>query len=917
MPLNPGTRIGPYEIVAPIGAGGMGEVYRARDTRLKRDVAIKVLPESFAQHPDRLARFRREAELLASLNHANIAAIYGLEQEADLIGLVLEFVDGETLADQIARGPLARAEALPIARQIAEALEAAHDKGIVHRDLKPANVKVTPDGTVKVLDFGLAAVAQDGSASNVNATHSPTLTLAATRAGVILGTAAYMSPEQAAGKPVDKRADIWSFGVVLWELLTGHRLFDGETISHTLADVLRAEIDFTQVPPQTPAPVVELLRRCLDRDTKRRLRDIGEARLVLDRVTSTPDASSSIVAQTAHDRSQRAGRGMLWGLAVLAGALTIALASALVMWRPWRRAAPPSSIRLTAEIGAAASLGVSGPVLGTLALSPDGNLLAFAAQQPSGSSQLYIRRLDQLQAVGLGGTDSARSPFFSPDGQWIGFYADQRLKKISITGGAAVTICDTAAIRGASWGDNGMIVFTPSGAPGTALMAVSEAGGTPAPVTRLGKDEVTHRWPQTLPGGRAVLFTAPTAINNFDDANIVVQQLPNGPSKILQRGGTYGRYVPSGHLLYVHGGTLFAAPFDVDRLEITGRAVPVQEDVNTAGTGTGLANLAVSNNGTLVYLSGQTAVDESPIFWMDHSGRTTALRAMPTNWSNPRFSPDGTRLAMDISTAGGNPAIWIYDWARDTATRLTFGTSANLRPLWTPDGHRIAFTSTRSAGGNPDLYWQRSDGTGDAQRLTTGTGPHLAGSWHPDGKTLAFQEINPQTGGDILILTIEGDDATGWKPGKPVPFLNSPANESDPKFSPDGKWIAYQSNESGRAEVYVRPYPTSAGKWQISTGGGIDPIWSRTRPELLYSSPNREMMVAAYKTEGSSFIASKPQLWSPGHFTVRPRLSWYDLHPDGNRFALASAQGAPANLDKVVFVFNFFDELRRLAPATK
>ena len=918
MALALGTRLGPYEILSTLGAGGMGEVYRARDAKLNRDVAVKVLPAAFAVDPDRLGRFKREAQTLASLNHPNIAAIYGLEQADGIIALILELVDGPTLQEHIegqrAEGRGLRVdETLAIAGQLAEALEAAHERGVIHRDLKPSNVKFTPDGLVKVLDFGLAVVAQDGSASDLNATHSPTLSLAATRVGVILGTAAYMSPEQAAAKPVDKRTDIWSFGVVLWEMLTGRRLFDGETISHTLADVLRAEIDFGQLPADTPTSVRDLLRRCLDRDPKRRLRDIGEARLALDRAISAPDSATSIAARTT-ESSRPTGRVVTWAHASLTGALVVALAAVLATWAPWRRAPPPSPTRLTAEIGVDASLGVSGPPQGLLALSPDGKLLVFSAQMPSGASQLYIRRLDQLQATALGGTSEARNPFFSQDSQWIGFFADGKLKKISITGGAAVVICDAASNRGATWGDDGTIVFTPTGAAGATLNRVSDTGGTPELLTKAGNGDVTQRWPQMLPGSKGVIFTENPINTDYDNANIVVQPLPGGPKKIVQRGGMHGRYVASGHLLYVHGGTLFAAPFDLSRQEVTGRSVPVVEGVN-ASTGTGIANFEVSSN-TLVYISGAHNIDESPIFWMDHLGQTTPLRAMPVNWSNPRFSPDGTKLAMDIAE-GGIPSIWVYDWSRDTTTRLTFGARASLRPLWTPDGRRIVFTSTRDDGA-PTLYWQRADGTGDAQRLTTGTVPHLAGSWHPNGRILAFHEINPKTGADIMILPIEGDEATGWKPGKPVPFLNSPAAEQDPMFSPDGRWLAYQSNENGnRPEIYVRPYPPSAGKWQISTGGGVFPIWSRTRPELFYSAPNQQIMVASYKVEGSSFVASKPKLWSPGRFIARPRLSSYDLHPDGNRFALASPQGAPANLDKLVFVFNFDDELRRLAPVLK
>jgi serine/threonine-protein kinase len=908
----------------------MGEVYRARDTKLNRDVAIKVLPDSVARDPEHLARFHREAQLLAALNHPNIAHIYGLEGIARRDGqdrldgldgrtqaLVMELVDGATLAERLTQGPLPLGETLTIARQIAEALEAAHDKGIVHRDLKPANVKVTPDGVVKVLDFGLAKAFDTSPAGTGMMTNSPTLSMRATQAGLILGTAAYMAPEQATGHAVDKRADVWAFGVVLWEMLTGNSLFAGETISHTLAFVITKEPDWNTLPVNTPAPIRRLLRRALEKDRKRRLPDIGSARLDIDEALATRvDESTSVSPSTVGARPVAGWRITLpWSLAAAFG---VGFVVALATWAPWRKPSATAPVRLSAELGADVTLGVGGAPGANLALSPDGKLLVFAAQSTSGPSQLYLRRFDQLQASALPGTDDGRNPFFSPDGQWIGFFAGSKLKKISISGGAAVTLCDAVNGRGGTWGEDGTIVFTPNGGPGSVLWRVSDAGGKPESFLKMMAGEASQRWSQLLRGGKAVLFTTGT-VGSYDEANIVIQPLPDGPRKIIVRGGYYGRFVQSGHVVYVHGGTLFAAPFDLDRLEIVGRPVPVLEGVN-ASTGTGGANFAMSDNGTLVYLSGQGAGADVPLFWLDRAGKSAPLRTTPANWSNPRFSPDGTRLAMDIVPGSAAPSVWVYDWSRDTTTRLTFSSDAgtDLKPVWTPDGRRIVFSSSRGGkSGSVNLYWQRSDGTGDVQRLTESPSNQIAGSWHPSGKALAFQEANQPTGFDIKILPIEGDDTSGWKPGKPTVFLNSPYDENDPQFSPDGRWLAYYSNESGQPEVYVRPYPSGVGKWQISTAGGAFALWSRSRSELFYLGANQQIMVASYTAEGGSFRANKPQVWWTGQAAGRPRLSRYDLHPDGNRFALAIAQDAAAKQDRVVFVFNFFDELRRLAPVTK
>ena len=914
MPLGAGDRFGPYEVVELLGAGGMGEVYRARDTRLKRDVAIKVLPDGFAADPERLARFQREAELLASLNHPNIAAIYGLEQADAITALVLELIEGETLADRLARGPMRFNDTMAIARQLVEALDAAHGKGVIHRDLKPANIKITPDDKVKVLDFGLAAVAPNPGAHDVNVTHSPTLTLGATRAGVILGTAAYMSPEQATGSAVDKRSDVWAFGVVLWEMLTGRRIFEGETVSHTLAFVITKEPDWNAIPPDTPPSIRRLLRRCLEKDRKRRLPDIASAQMEIDDAGAT--ASSDVAVQIPASPSAPPGtswqRALPWAVAAIA---TAGLAIVVALWAPWQTPPPVLPVRVSGELGVNALIGSPGAPAANLAISPDGTTLAFVAADAGLSQvQLYMRRLDRLQSTAVPGTNNARDPFFSPDGEWVAFFADGKLKKVSVTGGAAVPLCDAPAGRGGWWAEDGTIVFAPNSVPGTGIFRVSAAGGTPEPVTTRSPDEL-HRWPQSLKRGHAILFTAATGAGTFENASIVVQTPGEGTRKIIHRGGYFARYLPSGHLLYMSGGTLFAAAFDLDRLEITGSPVPVLEGIE-ASTGTGAAQLAVSSSGTAVYQTGSERGLEVPIMWADRSGPTTPLRKMPSDWSNPIFSPDGTRIAFDVVAAGGTPDVWIYEWARDTATKLTFDPGPDTKPVWTPDGRRIAFSSTRT-GTQGNLYWQRADGAGEAQRLTESTNTQLPGSWHPSGKFLAFSENNPKTGPDIFILPVDGDESSGWKIGKPAVFLNSPAAELEPMFSPDGRWLAYFSNESGQQQVYVRPFPGSGGGLQqISNDGGTFPSWSRARSELFFREPGtQQIIVAPYTATGETFRADKPRVWSPARSLPRPRMRSYALHPDGGRVAMAAATDPrTANRsDKVVFVFNFFDELRRLA----
>ena len=909
MFLTAGTRIGPYEIAAQIGAGGMGEVYRATDTNLKRQVAIKILPDGVAADRERLARFQREAELLASLNHPNIATVHGWEKSAGMTALVMELVEGPTLADRIAEGPIPVNDALPIAKQIAEALEAAHEQGVIHRDVKPANIKITRDGDVKVLDFGLAKPLDRAPAGD--ASQSPTISSPVmTRAGVIVGTAAYMSPEQARGKSVDKRTDIWAFGCVVYEILTGRAAFPGETLPDTIAAVLDREPDWSALPAGTAAGIGQLLRRCLEKDPKHRLRDIGDARIEIDEALTIPsgDGRSATIPGVHAARWQRA---LLWAIAFGGAALAAAV---LLAPGTLRRPAPPrAALRLKADLGADASLAYAGYGPAAI-LSPDDVLLAFVAQRSTGGNrQLYVRRLTQLQAMALSGTEDADSPFFSPDGQWIAFFAGGKLKKISVTGGAVVTLCDAADGRGGAWSEDGTIIFSPNSGSGVSLRRVSSAGGMAEPATSLATDEVSQRWPQVLPGGKAVLFTSSSSPVAYDEANLVVQPLPTGARKVVQRGGYYGRYVPSGHLVYLHDGSLLAVPFDVSRLEVTGQPVVALDSVGSNPVSGG-AQFEVSSSGTLMYVPGQTFSD--PPYWLDRNGKTTPMRATLENWFNPQFAPDGRHLAMNV--ADGQNDVWVYEWARDLLNRLTFDPADDRKPVWTPDGRRIVFASTRADKSTMNLYWRRSDGTGDEQRLTVSRNPQFPASWHPSGKLLAFEEQNPQTNFDLMILPVEGDEMSGWKPGEPRVFLNSPFAEREPVFSFDGRWLAYWSNETGRNEVYVQSFPGPGGKWQISTGSGTYPTWSRTKHELFYGTAGGQIMVAPYTVEGDSFRAETPRLWSGEHFAARGPNRAFDLHPDGERFVLArAARTQSSRKDGVTFVFNFFDELRRLAPATK
>jgi Tol biopolymer transport system component len=911
MTMSKGTRLGPYQVERLLGSGGMGEVYRARDTTLNRDVAIKVLLPAVTADPERLSRFSREAQVLASLNHPHIAQIYGLEDSGGVPALVLELVDGPTLADRIAHGAIPIGEALPIAAQVADALEAAHEQGIIHRDLKPANIKVREDGTVKVLDFGLAKAFDPSPSTGSDPMNSPTISLHATHVGVILGTAAYMSPEQAKGRAVDRRADLWAFGAVLYEMLTGRRAFGGDEVSEILARVLMEEPDWNALPARTPLPIRRLLRRCLEKDRKRRLDSAAAARFEVEEAMTAAGEN----ANSAADSGAAWRRALPWALT---GASAVALALVLLFGGLRRNVASTAPIRVHVGLGAEATLATVDRGSAAI-LSPNGQALVFVGQRRTGPASLFVRRLDQLDATPLPSTEGANCPFFSPDGQWIAFFADAKLKKVALSGGAPLTICDTPGDgRGGWWAPDGSIVFAPyfAGMDRGGLLRVSSTGGTPTPLTTLADGEVGHSWPQVLPGGNALLFTGQTSRMNSEDATLVVQPLPAGERKIVQRGGSYGRYVASGHIVYLHDAKIFAVPFDLERLEVTGPPFLALDGVSSNPNG-GSAQFAASETGTVVYLTrpiGSAPMGGAPIQWMDRAGRRTPLRATSTNWGNPRFSPDGTRLAVEIND-GKQLAVWVYEWEHDRASQLTLNPAQNQKPVWTPDGRRIVFWSNRDVQQN--LYWQRADGTGDAQRLTHSEYPQSAASWHPSGKILAFQETRPQTSADLMYVRIDGDEVTGWRPGTATSFLSTAATEREPMFSPDGKWLAYQANDTGRFEIYVRPFPGPGGTWLISTAGGITPTWSRTRRELLYRSPENQLMVAAYTASGDSFRAEKPRLWAEGYVGPQTGQRSFDLHPDGERVAVAPELGSfDRPQDRLVFVFNFFDELRRMATPT-
>ncbi len=895
MPLSTGTKLGSYEVLAPLGAGGMGEVYRASDTKLKREVALKVLPEAFASDAQRMARFEREAQLLASLNHPNIAAIYGLEESSGIRALVMELVEGPTLAERIAPGPVPLEEALPIAKQIAEALEFAHEHGIIHRDLKPANIKFTKDGAVKVLDFGLAK-AMEGEVSEADISNSPTMSMAATRVGVILGTAAYMSPEQAKGKSVDRRADIWAFGCVLYEMLTGKAVFSGETASEILAAVILKEPRWDAVPAEIPSRLRQLLERCLRKDPKTRLRDIGDARIMLEEILSGA-ADSSVSASAAEVSSLRA-RASRRGIA--AGALIIVLGAAVLGlgWREWRDRQPALRPVVRFELAPPPGTSFASADYPKMAFSPAGDRLMFAAGSGT-ATKLYVRPLDQTEARLVPGAEGATSLFVSPDGKWVAFTAGGKLKKVSVEGGSPIELTSTGW-GGGCWLPDGAIVFTQ--AYNSGLWKLAPGGGTPTKLTEPDKSraELAHWWPQLLPDGKTLLFT------NFstpvDRAHIEVQSLETGKRKTVLEGAVYARYVNTGHLLFVRGETILAVPFDADRLEVTGPAVPVVEDVAYLPQN-GAAQFAVSENGSLAYVKASAVRSELHVVTVDRKGNVKQIPSGLHQFFDPRLSPEGQRLALAGREGGGPPEIWLLDLARGTSTRLTFGPASNQSPVWTPDGKHIVYLSERPVF---DLYWKPSDGSGSEELLAASQQDKLPNSVSPDGKIVLLSMSDPKSGSDLWTLSLDGKRE--MKPWRQTPF-----NERAPVFSLDGRWVAYQSDESGKFEVYLQAFEGGA-RWQVSSEGGVEPRWARNARELFFRS-GRKLMSVAVQSTGTTPSLGNPAVLFEGDFLFSVGSgSGYDVSPDGRQFYFIETGKSGGDSVKMNVVLNWTEELRRLAP---
>jgi hypothetical protein len=934
MPVGPGTRLGPYEITAALGAGGMGEVYRATDTNLSRQVAMKVLPENFAQDPERIARFEREAKTLASLNHPNIAIIHGLEKSQGTYALVMELVEGEDLSQRIARGPIPIDEALPIAKQIAEALEAAHEQGIIHRDLKPANIKVRPDATVKVLDFGLAKLTDAASGPYVSAANtsmSPTITSPALMSGVgvLLGTAAYMSPEQARGKAVDKRADIWAFGCVFYEMLTGKRAFAGEDVTDTLAAVVRSEPEWDALPEAVSPTLRVYLRRCLHKDLKTRVHDIGDVRLALEGAFEPPaniggphatSVRAEVEAAVSAVRREMA-KSMLRRVALVGFATFVvgaSVAGGILLWTT--RPAPTRVLRTEVTTSGATALNI----LGTdrdLAITPDGSRIVYR-----GSNQLLVRALDQLEPNVLSGLGAPRGPFVSPDGQWVGFFDGAfLLKKVAMTGGPPVSLAQIDGVeRGATWGPDSTIVYATANAA-TGLQRVSAAGGDSTVLTKPDRErgEGDHLWPEFLPGGHAVLFTITAATGGLDNAQIAVLDFATGTSKVVVRGGHHAHYLPTGHLVYGAGGTLRVVAFDRSRLEVSGTPVPVIDRVVTAATGA--VEAAIAANGTMVFVPGNAPATVRSLVWVDRTGREEPVSAPRRAYQYPRISPDGTRVALDVRDEDLD--IWIWDFARLTFTRLTFDPGGDEYPVWMPDGRRVIFGSGPPNAQN--LFWKAADGTGSAERLTQSPNDQDAQSVTPDGKLLVFREIGasaPTRSIDLMLLALPAaspsSHANASGDGSPLlvkPLTHTVYAESAAEVSPGGQWLAYESNESGREEIYIRPFPDiDSGRWQVSTGGGRLPLWSRSGEELFYLSSEDALMAVRVNAGPSWRSATPTRLFQAKYFyggTGNGTGRTYDIAPDGRRFLMikedAGTAAAPQNL---VVVQHFDEELKRLVP---
>jgi len=897
MSVAPGTTIGPYRLDAELGRGGMGVVYLARDTRLDRAVAIKALPEHLAADPDRLARFEREAKTLATLNHPNVAGIHGVEEHEGARYLVLEFVDGETLAERLDRGPLPVDEAIEVCAQIAAGVEAAHEAGVIHRDLKPGNIILTPEGRAKVLDFGLAKAAEAQSGSSVDQTHTPTMTTPAsphmpTAQGAILGTAAYMSPEQARGRRVDKRTDIWSFGVVLYEMLTGANPFMGETVSDSIGAVLHKEVDLDRVPDGAPPGTRHVLTRCLARDRRDRYRDIGDAAFDL-----THDWR---VAMTPSQPTVRRSRAPVVVTAALA--LTVLV---LGLMQLSARPATESATVTRLSIAPADGQQVSATATPAVAISPDGQFIVYTGGGLA-NPRLLLRRIDAWISTPIDGTERALDPAISPDGRRISFVADRELKVVSVGGGSPTLVTRIADDpRGHSWATDDSFVLTPN--TGSPLARVGLSNEERVWLTELDADRIerTHRWPQALPGGKAAIFTVGRldSPDNYEEARIDAVDFATGRRVTLVDTASMARYAPSGHLVFHRGGDLFAAPFDIERLALTGPAVPVVFDVLSTRS-SGAAHFAISQSGTLVYIPGTQTLASGRLSWIDEHNVRHDLEVEPGAYRNPVISPNGEILAVSIGHGRGED-IWTYDLRRGTFTRLTFRGN-NINPVWAPDGSMVAFSSARD-GNSVDIYTTKPDGTGEATLLHADPDQLQPESWAPDGKSLVYSVVTLEGDSDLWTLELDGSKSAR-------PILDGQGEDWKSAISPDGEWLAYQSDQGGRYQVYVTSYPEARGRWQVSRDGGVEPKWSADGSGLYFREGGR-ILKAEVSTDGG-FRAFTPQVAFAGiQIPVTDEMWSYAVSPEGDRVYVVSPGDDAAREREIRVVLNWASELTRESPA--
>jgi serine/threonine-protein kinase len=864
----------------------MGEVYRAQDSRLKRAVAVKIVPEAMAGEPERISRFEREAELLASLNHPNIAIVHDFENADGRRFLVMELVEGETLSERLKRGPLPINEALEIARQITEALEAAHQKGIIHRDLKPANIKILPDGKVKVLDFGLAKIYESETSSPADS-NSPTM-LSSTANGIILGTAAYMSPEQARGNPVDKRTDIWALGCVIYEMLSGKRAFAGDNVSDTIAAVLRGEPQWSALPSATPGRIRVMLERCLQKDSRQRLRDAGDVRIEID------DAGAD---EAATPSAQRRGTPVAMVFALLAGAVF-----ATALWWIFRGASEetrsPLHLSFALPYPTATILDINAGH--RMAISPDGRKIVYVVRRGE-KTLLFLRLLGEPEGKLIDGPDNVRAPFFSPDSEWIAYGQGEELQKVAVSGGSPVTICQlsSTAFYGGDWGADNTIVFVPDFNGG--LWSVSANGGTPKQISKtdVEKDRVSYGDPQVLPAGRGVMFTLTSghaAVQS--DLDIAVLSPGSSEPRILIHGGSNARYLPTGQIVYARDGVLLSVGFDSSKLQVIGTPVTVMKGLEKIWSG---SDYSVSDTGTLVYAPDLGPKNVLLFASVDLKGNMQPLMVPLPNTAEFSLSPDGRHIAARL-WAVANDDIWVYDLAVGTPQRLTFEPLDEISPVWTPDGKRIAF-GTRTG----KIFWKSSDGTGQREELTSGDNPRYPLSFSRDGKFMAFAEMHPSRKGDIWLMPLDGDR-------KPRPLLTTNADEREAKFSPDSRWLAYASNETGQDQIYIRSVGEVSGRKQLSSDGGTAPIWAPNNRDI-YFLKGEQLLTVSIDGEGNPTGRDRVLFTAPTYQDARinPDGSDYGIMPDGQHFVFKMGQVASGATYYNV-VLNWFEELKQHVP---